>query len=280
MKFRAVINDNAAMKEFLNIILTLSKLDKSITLNIHPEKLVLFICCADSDSTPVFWCNIKANEYFSEYAMGGVDSDHNEIYLAFNAQYMVSALNYTRNTLNHVKIKLTKKQHPCLTIEVDKPSTTSSDNREIINDVPIIIIPRKDWHNFQLPTDLQYELTATLPKYKSFKSLMEKMKNLSPATQFCLSAKGEASFVVETDRVTVASHYSNLRIAKHSPDISSDFETSCKIDSKKLFNILSACQFIDVNIFISIIQDHLLKIDFSVRDDCKLNCILPAVSFD
>ena len=56
--------------------------------------------------------------FFDEYAMEGVSKEFNEIYLEVTPENIVKALK-TANNAKWIKIKLTKKQIPCLTFEVD-----------------------------------------------------------------------------------------------------------------------------------------------------------------
>ena len=50
--------------------------------------------------------------------MEGVSEDSNEIYLEFSPENLVKALK-TAQSAKWVKVKLTKKHSPCLTVEVD-----------------------------------------------------------------------------------------------------------------------------------------------------------------
>ena len=56
--------------------------------------------------------------FFDEYAMEGVSAEFNEIFLEFCPENLLRAMKTAQNA-KYVKIKLTKKHSPCLTVEVD-----------------------------------------------------------------------------------------------------------------------------------------------------------------
>lgn len=62
-------------------------------------------------------CSLQEN-FFDEYQMGGVDAQRNDIYLEIIAENFNRALKTAQNAKS-LKIKLTKKQNPCLTVEVE-----------------------------------------------------------------------------------------------------------------------------------------------------------------
>jgi hypothetical protein len=90
MKFRAIINESAHMREFSSIVSTLSRMENTLYINIQKDKMILFINCEDFFETPIFWCEIKAQNYFAEYTMQGVNrnDENEEIYLKFAGEKM------------------------------------------------------------------------------------------------------------------------------------------------------------------------------------------------
>ena len=77
---------------------------------VHVVVLQLFVCNC--------FMYLQAN-IFSEYNMEGVSvTDANEIYLETVPENLVRCLRSAQNAKS-VKIKLTKKQTPCLTFEVE-----------------------------------------------------------------------------------------------------------------------------------------------------------------
>lgn len=71
--------------------------------------------------------HVFQEHFFDEYAMEGVSAEDNEIYLEFVPENLVKALK-TAQMAKWVKIKLTKKHAPCITVEVDLVSSDWSLN--------------------------------------------------------------------------------------------------------------------------------------------------------
>lgn len=125
--------------------------------------------------------------------MEGVSAEHNEICLEVTPENLSRAL----KTVHHaksVKVKLTKKHRPCLTIagelvrrmpvaaslllSNDIPAeaksvappppavqpTLSSTNRIVTHDVPVDVIPRKLWHEFKEPAVPDFEVSGAAEK--------------------------------------------------------------------------------------------------------------------
>uniref|UniRef100_A0A7M4FB58 Uncharacterized protein n=1 Tax=Crocodylus porosus TaxID=8502 RepID=A0A7M4FB58_CROPO len=82
---------------------TITKLAKTCTLDLTPNKRVSM------------WCE---ENFFDEFQMEGMPAEHNEIYLALTMENLSKALKTAQNAKT-VKIKLTDKHCPCLTVAVD-----------------------------------------------------------------------------------------------------------------------------------------------------------------
>lgn len=138
------------------------------------------------------------------------------------------------------------------------PGNTGN-SRRIVHDVPVTIIPTRDWSEHKIPklptiqvyknainmisltlTHICFHLQASikLPTLRSLKSLCDKMKNLAPTLTICCSVSGDLSFIVETDSAMVASRYYNLVLEKHIADGANENgeseEIACRVDTKQL----------------------------------------------
>ena len=60
---------------------------------------------------------MQAN-FFDEYQMDGVNDEYNEIYLEVTTENIVRSLKSAQSAKS-MKIKLTKKDTPCLTFEIE-----------------------------------------------------------------------------------------------------------------------------------------------------------------
>ncbi|WAR04963.1 HUS1-like protein, partial [Mya arenaria] len=100
------------------VVTTISKLIKACVLRITPTALYFILSEKVVNGGIQIWCELPQGHFFDEYAMEGVSAEDNEIYLEMSPENLVKALK-TAQVAKWVKIKLTKKHAPCLTVEVD-----------------------------------------------------------------------------------------------------------------------------------------------------------------
>lgn len=285
MKFRAQAFDPVHMKEFHGIISTLSKVSREAYITIRQDDITFIV--PSSTSTPCIWAEIGRAPYFTEYTMAGAKPEiDNKIVLSFNAIKFAGALcTLSRGASRYLKLSLTEKQFPCITVDLEVPSRTSAQSRKVTHDVPVTIISSRDWDEYRipaLPNGFDKNLTIAMPSLRSARSLMDKMKNLSPSVTVYCNNQDSLSFVCETEMVTVASHYRklNVSLADGSKNIAaaSDDEVACRVNAKQFAMFLSSNQMISGRSFCNIVQDQLIKVFTEVRANVTLNCIIYAVN--
>ncbi|XP_055531533.1 checkpoint protein HUS1 [Wyeomyia smithii] len=285
MKFRAIVTDNVHIRELLNIVTTLSRINRNIIINVQPSKVVLQIE-ADVETGQCLWCEIDAADrgaFFSEYVMDGIDEQHNQFYLTVVAANLVRALSWN-HSIDYLKLKLEKTELVYLAVEMTGVSHNEEDFMcpKVNHQIPVTVVPRSEWNHFNLPQTVQYDLTTTLPSIKSLRALMEKKKNLSPAVTVYATATGELSLVVETDIVTVGSHYKGLESSwcAGRPPAANGEDAACRVDSKKLSTILESINCCNLRMVANIKHEHLFNIRFEIKDNVFISFILPAIDFD
>lgn len=108
MKFKAIITDPACMRDFnskalgtiqlsalfglplvlhwnfLDLIVTFARLTKDAAMNIKADGLTILNDGDAVHGVPRIWITIEHVDFFSQYAMEGVDEEHNEICLSLN----------------------------------------------------------------------------------------------------------------------------------------------------------------------------------------------------
>ena len=89
--------------------------------------------------------------------MNGVSEEQNEIYLEFDPSMLARSLGSLRMTAKSVKIKLTNKRQPCLSLEIELPSL-SIESRQFLHDVPVRVIPRREWAEHQTPNIPEFDV--------------------------------------------------------------------------------------------------------------------------
>ncbi|CAD6991777.1 checkpoint protein HUS1 [Ceratitis capitata] len=283
MKFRAMMQDPEYMREFLYIVQTLSKLAKTCVMKISMDK-VYFVANEESGSAaPLVWVEINPKLYFSEYTMQGVDSEHDpHIVLSVPTLNLGTALSLLRNNPCFCKLKLTNLQFPCLTVDIDATTKSSSDkSRRAMHHVPVDVIPRCDWPNFAVPVVPDCKLVLNMPSNRLIRGLIDKIKNLSPTIIFYATSSGEMNLVAETDMATITTRYQNLElrainISEGDKD-KEQIEASCSVDCKKTALFFSALQVPSNELSCGIVDDQLIHLEVNIRDGIAIHSKLPAV---
>jgi hypothetical protein len=114
---------------------------------------------------------------------------------------------------------------------------------------------------------------------------LDKKKNISPTVNVYATDKGELSFIVETDIVTIGSHFKHLQVFKNKcrkPDAGEEplAEACCEVDCRKLALIMENINFSEVTLSYSIMSNSLLNVCCDLRGVALMNFILPAMQSD
>ncbi|XP_061394273.1 checkpoint protein HUS1 [Musca vetustissima] len=281
MKFKAAMDDAEYMREFLNIVITLSKLTKECVINIETDK-VHFIANEESGTTaPLVWVDIDAKLYFSEYHVELADQNHPKIMLSTSPIDLSRALSSLRSNARRCKLKLHNIQFPCLRIEVDVLTQSSNQLRQTFHDVPVTVIPRSEWDFYELPQKPNSKLSLSVPSNRLMRGLIDKIKNLSPTVIFYATSAGEMNIVAETEMATITTTYKNLDIKEINPSEAEknkdQIEASCSVDCKKTSIFFSALQVPTGELSCGIDDDRLIHMEVNIRNGIAIHSILPAV---
>lgn len=89
-------------------------------MRINERKLYFIISEEESGpKKPLVWCELPVNFYFKEYNVIGMNEHYNEIYLEFSTILLARSLSVIKQNVQSLKIKLTNKESPCLTLEIE-----------------------------------------------------------------------------------------------------------------------------------------------------------------
>lgn len=113
------------------------------------------------ERVPVLWAVLSQEHFFTEYIMNGVSEDENEIYLEFDTSMFARSLNSLKVMAKSMKIKLSNKRQPCLTFEIDL-SSLAIESRQCVHDVPVRLVPRKEWLEYKMPVIPEFDVSASL----------------------------------------------------------------------------------------------------------------------
>ena len=103
------------------------------------------------DNTPMVWTRLDQNHFFVDYLVAGKSEEFNEIYMELNTTMLAKSVTSFKTAAKCVKIKLTNKQQPCLTFEIEL-SSISAESRLCVHDIPVTIIPQKKWKEYNEPS--------------------------------------------------------------------------------------------------------------------------------
>ena len=314
MKFRARITDILAIKKLYNVISTMAKLAKSCVLRITHDK-VYFILTDSGRSSLAVWCTMPRASYFSEFTMEGVTTQEPEIYLELEPDRLAKALNSLRTNLNTraLKIKLTRKHAtPCLSFEIElNPSlgsmmttnssslgsvtNTNSNSKLCIHDVPVTLIPRRQWADFRKPRIPPTDVSVYLPDLTQVKNMTEKYKNLGDHFTVEANKQGTMKLTLEADLVEVVTHFKHLDLPSEDealnmsrlcgdeeneePDrerVDEDTYVGVRVDLKKFHMSLSADQINPNRILANFVEGKMLHL-FLMHEDVVIQYFIPGI---
>ncbi|CAM9912778.1 unnamed protein product [Rangifer tarandus platyrhynchus] len=284
MKFRAKIVDTACLNHFTRVSNMIAKLAKTCTLRISPDKLNFVLSDKVANGGVSMWCELEQENFFSEFQMEGVSAENNEIYLELTSENLSRALKTAQNART-LKIKLTNKHFPCLTISIEMLSMSSS-SRVVTHDIPVKVIPRKLWMDLQEPTVPDADVSIYLPVLKTMKSVVEKMKNISNHLIIEANLNGELNLKIETELVCVTTHFKDLEnpplgkfpASKNaSQDRNSEQMAEVHIDIRKLLQFLAGQQVNPTKATCNIVKNKIVHFDL-LHEDVSLQYFIPALS--
>lgn len=227
------------------------------------------------------WCELCQANFFDEFQMEGVSAEQNDIYLELAPENLSRALKTAQNA-KAVKIKLTNKHCPCLTVAVELPSLSST-SRIVTHDIPVSVIPRRLWNDFKEPTVPDFDVSIYLPGIKTMKSVVERMKNLSNFIVIEANRNGEINLKIETDLVSVSTHFKDLGNPPWASDESSqsnpdpDDMSEARIDIRKLLQFLAGQQVNPNKAICNIVHKRMVHF-ILLHDDVSLQYFIPAVA--
>lgn len=267
MKFRAVITDTAAMRDFMNISLSLSKFSKECVMRISTRKVYFIISEEESGPRrPLVWCELPVNFYFKEYNVVGVNDQYNEIYLEFSTALLARSLSVLKQTVKSFKIKLTHKQSPCLTLDMDLMADEISS--QVVHDIPVEVISRKHWSDYEEPRFNDFHVSICMPNLKALKNIVERLRNMSHSLIVSANQNGRLTFQIKTNVVNVAAHFTDLsvqsfavgQICSNNDENEDSQLISSTIDIKKFLMFLSGLQISNCRTLCSIVHGQMVKL--------------------
>uniref|UniRef100_A0A3P8WSG9 Checkpoint protein n=1 Tax=Cynoglossus semilaevis TaxID=244447 RepID=A0A3P8WSG9_CYNSE len=277
MKFRGKIIDVACLNHFSRVVTTISKLTKTCVLRLTPDNLFFVLSGKVANGGVSMWCELSQANFFDEYQIEGVSPEDNEICLEVAPENLSRALKTVQNA-KAVKVKLTKKHCPCLTIAAELP-TLSSIGRIVTHDVPVDVIPRRLWHEFKEPSMPDFDVSIFLPHLKTMKNVVDRMKNLSNFLVIEASQNGQMNLKIETDLVSVTTHFKDLGNppwGRASQSRNPDTMAEARVDIRRLQQFLMGQQVQPSKAMCNIVHHKVVHL-ILLHEDMSLQYFIPAV---
>ncbi|XP_053560555.1 checkpoint protein HUS1-like [Bombina bombina] len=284
MRFRCKIVDISCLNHFTRVVNTINKLAKSCILRLTIDNLYFILTDKVANGGVSMWCELCQGNFFDEYQMEGVCAEQNEIYLELIPENLSRALKSAQNAKT-VKIKLTNKQCPCLTVAVELPSLSIT-SRIVTHDIPVSVIPRRLWNEYREPSVPDFDVSIYLPALKTMKSVVERMKNLSNYIVIEANRNGEINLKIETDLVSVSTHFKDLGNPPWLSDDASQCTTQemelnkmaeARVDIRKLLQFLAGQQVNPTKAVCNIIHKRMVHF-ILLHEDVSLQYFIPAIS--
>ncbi|XP_040820824.1 checkpoint protein HUS1 isoform X4 [Ochotona curzoniae] len=277
MRFRAKIVDAACLNHFTRVCNMVAKLAKACTLRVSPDKLNFIVSDKLAGGGVSLWCELEQENFFSEFQMEGPSAENNEIYLELVTENLARALRTAQNA-RALKIKLTHKRFPGLTVSVELQLSASSSSRIVTHDIPIKVIPRRLWKDLQEPSVPDSDVSIYLPVLKTMRSVVEKMRNISNHLVIEANLSGELNLKIETEVVCVTTHFKDLgNPPGASQDRSLEEMAEVHIDIKKLLQLLAGQQVNPTKALCNIVNNRIVHFDL-LYEDVSLQYFIPALS--
>ncbi|XP_015258063.1 PREDICTED: checkpoint protein HUS1 [Cyprinodon variegatus] len=285
MKFRGKITDIACLNHFTRVVTTIAKLTKTCVLQLTPDNLFFILSGKVTNGGVGMRCQLLQANFFHEYQMEGVSSELNQICLEVGPDNLSRALK-TVQCAKSVKIKLSKKHCACLSISAELP-TLSSVSRVVTHDVPVEVIPRRLWQEFQEDNMADFDVSIYLPPLKTMKNVVDRMKNLSNFLVMEANLKGEMNLKIQTDLVSVSTHFKDLGNPPWGEDSSQDGGLSqsrdpesmaeVTVDIRKLQQFLVGQQVNPSKAMCNMVHQSAVHL-ILLHEDVSLQYFLPAVA--
>ncbi|KAL5010696.1 hypothetical protein ScPMuIL_013001 [Solemya velum] len=280
MRFRGKLVEIGCIHHFTRVIGTVSKLIKQCVLRITPANWYFILSEKLVNGGVQIWCDLPQGHFFDEYAMEGVCQEANEIYLELAPENLVKALKTAQNA-KWIKIKLTKKNTPYLTVEVDLP-TLSAHSRTVVHDIPVYVVPRRLWPEYEEPKLPDFDVSIVMPQLKLLRNIVDKMKNLSNYVALSANQNGEMKLMVETDMVSVSTHFRDLlnpavNRGDDSEEPDPEVFSEARIDIRKLAQFLVGQQINYTRVICNIVHRRVVHF-LLLHDDVSLQYFMPVVA--
>ncbi|KAM4883160.1 checkpoint protein HUS1B [Thomomys bottae] len=276
MRFRAKIVSKDLIELFIQVSVTVGRLAKVCVLRVSADRLCFSPTGPLATGEAQLWCEVR-RDIFGQFHMQGVSEELEDIYLELKADLLSSAARSAAKAIL-LKLQLTNKHGPCLTLSVELVSVSGS-LRKAVHDVPVRVLPRRWWAECPEPALRAADMSVCLPALKTLKSIVEKMAHMSDRVLVEANWNGRMNLSVETDTVCVESRFDNLENPSKSAldrprDQDAQSMVQVRVDSRKLLQFFEAQQIPPASVVCNILSNALHLV--LVHENVSLQYLIPA----
>ncbi|GBP37521.1 Checkpoint protein HUS1 [Eumeta japonica] len=163
-------------------------------------------------------------------------------------------------------MKLTNKQCPCLTLDIEVQTLATLQTHHVTHDIPVVVISRKVWSEYAEPKIPDPDVTIELPALKILRTVIESMHNM--AGEIILHANSEGAIQHDSDSETES------QINERATET-----CYCKVDAKKLSIFLTVEQVSHSLALCSIVHKKLIVLCLHTHENVKLKCFIPGIVY-
>ncbi|XP_052012182.1 checkpoint protein HUS1B [Apodemus sylvaticus] len=275
MKFRARITSKRFIELFIQVSSTIAKLAKVCVLRVCPDRLCF--CPMGLLGETQLWGEVRLG-VFHHFCMEGVSQEFNEIYLELMTKHLARAVKNAGNA-SSLKLQLTNKLHPCLTVVVELASCPGH-SRAMVHDLPVRVLPRRWWKECVEPQVCRPDVSVYLPAMKTLRNMVEKMANVGSHVLVEANLKGNMNLSAETEGVTIKSYFKNLgnppnAVLCMSQGKDPENMVQVRVDNRKLLQFFEGQQINPSVAICNILSNTLLHLVL-VHEDISLQYFIPA----
>lgn len=164
---------------------------------------------------------------------------------------------------------------PCLSVNQKLISSDTSEIVDVVNDIPVIVIPKPHWSIYEMPSITNYQVCSNLPKFKTLRKYVDTHKSVSKRLN--LEFKNDCSFQIsaKADSVTVSSSFNNIKCTNYDENETTSQTVMAHVDSKKFSNILHFIQCIPQKLLKSAVREGgPLKIYWKFGEHIEIICLI------
>ncbi|XP_032106005.1 checkpoint protein HUS1B [Sapajus apella] len=278
MKFRAKIIGKGSLDLFIQVSSTVARLVKVCVLRVCPDRMCFGSAGSGGLQEARLWCEVQQRA-FQQFRMEGVSEELNEIHLELMAEHLSRAARSAVGA-SSLKLQLTHKRCPCLTVVVELASPLGR-VRSVMHDLPVRVLPRRVWRDCLPPSLSASDVSIYLPRWRTLRSIVERMVNVGDHVLLEANLSGKMTLSIETEVVSIKSYFKNLgnppKSAVGVPQ-NRDLESmvQVRVDNRKLLQFLEGQQINPPTALCNIWDNALLHLVL-VQEDVSLQYFIPAL---